>query len=220
MKKIINKISTICFMIFDAFVDFLFCVRLLHDLKNQPYDEYQIKNIKVLLQFLASSFDKSPFEYYNLNNEEYLYLYYLSLKHKNSGIFKGFIFIYTFLVSRFLAPILEYVFTTNKVYKFTSPLNNKLVKQIKNNFGYEYLRDYKEYYKNNLEYYNKIKYKVFIKETLFNIYRYFWRKKKNKNCDDLWRKQFNLVGKYFNKNKKNKPINLNNWFELNIERYF
>lgn len=181
MKKIKRKIrvSTICFMIFDAFVDFLFSVRLLHDLKNQPYDEYKIKDIKVLLQFLALSFDKSPFEYYNLNNEEYLYLYYLSLKYKNSGIFKGFIFIYTFLVNRLLFPVLEYIFTAKKVYKFTSPLNaklnNKLVKQIKNNFGYEYLRDYKRYYKDDIDYYNNIKYKVFFEETIINLCD-FWNK--------------------------------------------
>ena len=203
MKKIKRKIkvSTICFMIFDAFVDFLFSVRLLHDLKNQSYDEYKIKDIKVLLQFLASSFDNSPFEYYNLNNEEYLYLYYLSLKHKNNSIFKGFIFIYTFLVNRFLAPILEYIFTANKVYKFTSPLNNKLVKQIKNNFGYEYLRDYKRYWGDDKEYYNSIKYKVFFEETLINLCD-FWNKVITKG---------NRQSKFF--------INIDTLF-FDIERYF
>lgn len=203
MKKIKRKIrvSTICFMIFDAFVDFLFSVRLLHDLKNQPYNEYKIKDIKVLLQFLALSFDKSPFEYYNLNNEEYLYLYYLSLKYKNSSIFKEFIFIYTFLVNRFLAPVLEYIFTANKVYKFTFPLNNKLVKQIKNNFGYEYLRDYKRYWKDDIDYYNNIKYKVFFEETLINL------------CD-FWNKVIikgNRQSKFF--------INTDTLF-FDIERYF
>lgn len=203
MKKIKRKIrvSTICFMIFDTFVDFLFCVRLLHDLKSQLYDEYKIKDIKVLLQFLAISFDKSPFEYYNLNNEEYLYLYYLSLKHKNSGIFKGFIFIYTFLVNRFLAPILEYIFTANKVYKFTSPLNDKLVKQIKNNFGYEYLRDYKRYYRDDKEYYKQIRFKVFFEETLINFYNW-WNKVVTKN---------NRQSKLF--------INTDTLF-FDIERYF
>ncbi len=203
MKKIKRKIrvSTICFMIFDSFVDFLFCIRLLHDLKNQPYDEYKIKDIKVLLQFLASSFDKSPFEYYNLNNEEYLYLYHLSLKHKNSGIFKGFIFIYTFLVNRFLAPVLEYIFTANKVYKFTSPLNDKLVKQIKNNFGYEYLRDYKRYWSDDKEYYKQIRFKVFFEETLINFYNW-WNKIITKN---------NRQSKLF--------INTDTLF-FDIERYF
>ena len=203
MKKIKRKIriSTICFMIFDSFVDFLFCVRLLQDLKNQSYDEYKIKDMKVLLQFLASSFDNSPFEYYNLNNEEYLYLYYLSLKHKNSGIFKGFIFIYTFLVNRFLAPILEYIFTTNKVYKFTSPLNDKLVKQIKNNFGYEYLRDYKRYWSDDKEYYKQIRFKVFFEETLINLYNW-WNKVITKN---------NRQSKLF--------INTDTLF-FDIERYF
>lgn len=177
MKKIKRKIrvSTICFMIFDTFVDFLFSVRLLYDLKNQPYDEYKIKDMKVLLQFLASSFDNSPFEYYNLNNEEYLYLYYLSLKYKNSGIFKGFIFIYTFLVNRLLFPILEYIFTSNKVYKFISFIDNKLIKQIKNNFGYEYLRDYKRYWSDDKEYYKQIRFKVFFEETLINLYNW-WNK--------------------------------------------
>lgn len=203
MKKIKRKIriSTICFMIFDAFVDFLFSVRLLHDLKNQPYNEYKIKDIKVLLQFLALSFDKSPFEYYNLNNEEYLYFYYLSLKYKNSGIFKGFIFIYTFLVNRLLFPILEYIFTSNKVYKFISFIDDKLIKQIKNNFGYEYLRDYKRYWKDNIDYYNNIKYKVFFEETLINF------------CD-LWNKVF------IKNNRKNKLfINTDTLF-FDIERYF
>lgn len=177
MKKIKRKIrvSTICFMIFDTFVDFLFSVRLLYDLKNQPYDEYKIKDMKVLLQFLASSFDNSPFEYYNLNNEEYLYLYYLSLKYKNSGIFKGFIFIYTFLVNRLLFPILEYIFTSNKVYKFISFIDDKLIKQIKNNFGYEYLRDYKRYWSDDKEYYKQIRFKVFFEETLINLYNW-WNK--------------------------------------------
>ena len=99
-------------------------------------------------------------------------------------------------------------------------VNYFILRRVNNNFSYEYLRDYKEYYKNNPKYYNKIKYMVFIKETLFNIYRYFWSKKKNKNTDDLWEKQFNLIGKYFNKNKKNKPINLDNWFVSNLENYF
>lgn len=203
MKKIKRKIriSTICFMIFDAFVDFLFCIRLLHDLKNQPYNEYKIKDIKVLLQFLALSFDKSPFEYYNLNNEEYLYFYYLSLKYKNNGIFKGFIFIYTFLVNRLLFPILEYIFTSNKVYKFISFIDDKLIKQIKNNFGYEYLRDYKRYYKDDKEYYKQIRFKVFFEETLINF------------CD-LWNKVF------IKNNRKNKLfINTDTLF-FDIERYF
>ena len=190
-------------MIFDAFVDFLFCIRLLIDLNStkDTNNELHTRNIKVLLQFLANSFDNSDFEYYCLNNEEYLYLYYLSLKHKNSSIFKGFIFIYTFLVNRFLAPILEYIFTANKVYKFTSPLNDKLVKQIKNNFGYEYLRDYKRYWSDDKEYYKQIRFKVFFEETIINLYNW-WNKVVTKN---------NRQSKLF--------INTDTLF-FDIERYF
>ena len=36
-------------------------------------------------------------------------------------------------------------------------------------FKYEYLREYKRYYKNNPEYFNKIKYKIFFKETWLNL---------------------------------------------------
>ena len=63
------------------------------------------------------------------------------------------------------------------------------------NFSYEYLIEYKKYYKNKPEMYNKIKYKVFFKETLLNLC-YLWNKK----------------------NKKNK-INTDK-LEINIEKYF
>ena len=36
-------------------------------------------------------------------------------------------------------------------------------------FKYEYLREYKRYFRNNPEYYNKIKYKIFLKETWLNL---------------------------------------------------
>lgn len=221
MKKIIIKIQQISCIIFDTFINFLFCVRLLHELKYEPFDEHKIKNIKVLLQFLAKSFDDSAFEYYNLNNEDYLWPIYETIKKKNSKIFQLIVLLHSFLFNHFIYQIVYTIFGYScYIDKYFAKLNKKLDKQIQNNFGYEYLRDYKEYYKNNPKYYNKIKYMIFIKETLFNIYRYFWSKKKNKNIDDLWEKQFNLIGKYFNKNKKNKPINLNNWFESNLENYF
>ena len=171
MKKIFKKIYTICFIAFDAFIDFLFCIRLLLDLNEskQYKDELHIRNIKVFLQFLANSFDNSEFEYYNLNNEEYLYTYYLSLKHKNSGIFKFFIFCHTFIVNRFLLPVLEYIIGYRRIDKIIAPINHYLINKIKNNFGYEYLREYKKYWSDDKEYYNKIKYKVFFEETLINL---------------------------------------------------
>lgn len=172
MKKIIRKIYTICFITFDAFIDFLFCIRLLLDLKATkcyPYDVQHIRNIKVLLQFLGNSFDYSAFEYYCLNNEEGLYIYYLSLKHKNSGIFKFFTFIYSFSITRFLIPILGCIIGYRCIEKIIVPINEYLINKIENNFGYEYLREYKKYWNDDKEYYNKIKYKVFFEETLINL---------------------------------------------------
>lgn len=183
MKKIKRKIrvSTICFMIFDSFVDFLFCVRLLHDLKNQPYDEYKIKDIKVLLQFLASSFDNSPFEYYNLNNEEYLWPFYLSLKKKNNNIFQGIILIYSFLFNHLIYPILYNIFGyKHKLNRCFTKVNKRIIQYIENNFGYEYLRDYKRYWSDDKEYYKQIRFKVFFEETLINLCN-FWDKVITKN---------------------------------------
>ena len=208
------------FIIFDCFVNFVFCIRLLYELKYEPFDEHKIKTIKVLLQFLAKSFDDSAFEYYSLNNEDYLWAVYETIKKKNSTIFQLIVLLHSFLFNHLIYQIAYTIFGYGWIDKYFTKLNKKLDKHIQNNFGYEYLRDYKEYYKNNPKYYNKIKYMIFIKETLFNIYRYFWSKKKTKNPDDLWEKQFNLIGKYFNKNKKIKPINLNTWFESNLENYF
>lgn len=52
------------------------------------------------------------------------------------------------------------------------------------NFSYEYLIEYKKYYKNKPEYYNKIKYKVFFKETLLNLC-IWWNNKIKINTDRI-----------------------------------
>ena len=215
MKKIINKISAICFIIFDAFVDFLFCVRLLHDLKNQPYNEYKIKDIKVLLQFCGKSWDNSDFEYYCLNNEEYLYWFYYSLKLKNNHIFQLFWLVYCSIFCHIFVPILHLFiwdfhpkirkFIWEKIYNNSyynkHNYNNKIQRAINKNCGYEYLREYKQYYKNNLKEYDKIKYKIFIEETWLNICCW-WNKVVTKN---------NRQSKLF--------INIDTLF-FDIERYF
>lgn len=176
MKNFMRKIKEIFEVAFDNFVDFVFLVKLLYNLKQCKEDrEFYVTELKVLLQFLAKAYDKSAFENYSLNNEEYLYLFYYSLKNKNSSIFQFFLFCYCFTISHFLVPVLELFicYFSKKIHNKYSDLrdivNKKIQHQIQKNWGYEYLREYKQYYKNDLRGYNKIKYKVFFKETFLNL---------------------------------------------------
>lgn len=41
--------------------------------------------------------------------------------------------------------------------------------------NYSYMREYKRYYKNKLEIYKQIRFKVFVMETLLNLF-YLWNK--------------------------------------------
>lgn len=67
--------------------------------------------------------------------------------------------------------------------------------------NYSYIREYKRYYKNKPIIYKQIKFKVFVMETLLNLF-YLWNKAITKN------------------NSKNKLfINTDNLF-FDIERYF
>ena len=50
--------------------------------------------------------------------------------------------------------------------------------------NYSYVIEYKRYYKNKPEMYNKIKYKVFFKETLLNMCLW-WNKKTKINTDRI-----------------------------------
>ena len=168
MKNVINKISTICFIVFDTFVDFLFCIRLLYELRYEKFNEYKIKNIKVFLQFTAKSFDSSVFEYYCLQNEDYLWAFYETLKKKNNTYFQFLVLLYSFLINHLTYPIAYTIFGYG-IDKYFIKLNRKLDKKIQKNFGYSYLREYKIYLKDNKEYYNKIRFKVFFKETLLNL---------------------------------------------------
>lgn len=210
MKKIIKKIYTILyrifFLFFDFLIDFLFCIRLFISLKDEEYDEYKIKNIKVLLQFFGRSFDGSAFEYYNIYKEDSMYLLYLSLQKKNSLIFQIFCFFYCFIVNYFLFELVHILIPYNN---FRNKLVNNtfekwfkiLKKQIENNFSYQYLIGYRIYYYSDKEYYNSIKYKVFFFESILNI------------CD-FWNKHF------IKNNRKSKLfINTDNLF-FDIERYF
>ena len=71
------------------------------------------------------------------------------------------------------------------VYKWEEKENKWFDKKIQTNFGYQYLREYKKYYKNSHEkYYNQIKYKVFLKETLLNVCLW-WNKKTKINIDRI-----------------------------------
>ena len=185
MKKIRQIIS----ISFDSFVDCLFLIRLLLHLKESNGDkEWHDKEVKLLLQFFARAFNKSTFEYYCLNNEEYMYYYYSSLKNKNSGIFQAFCFIYCLIICHTINPILHSLFPIKylkPVYKWEEKENKWFDKKIQTNFGYQYLREYKKYYKNSHEkYYNQIKYKVFLKETLLNVCLW-WNKKTKINIDRI-----------------------------------
>ena len=191
MKKIVNRLSKtlykVFFLVFDFIIDFLFCIRLFINLKksyNCGYDEYHIKNIKVLLQFFGRSFDNSSFEYYNLYKEDSMYLLHYSLKKKNNLIFQIFIFLYCFIVDYFLfelVNILLPIFRDKLVDNIFCKLHEVIKKQIEKNFGYEYLREYKEYYRINFNKkyyhykYSKIRFKILYKETLLNL-SYLWNK--------------------------------------------
>lgn len=191
MKNFLRKIKDILEWAFDCFVDCVFLIRLLQDLKQCKEDkEGYITELRVLLQFLAKSFDKSAFESYQINNEEYLYWFYYSLKHKNSSIFQVFLFCYCFTISHFLVPVLEgfiYYFPKKiqRIYHNSRDIvNKKIQRKIQNNFGYEYLREYKKYYKNYPKSWNKIKYKVFFKETFLNLC-IWWNNKTKINTDRI-----------------------------------
>ena len=191
MKNFLRKIKETIEWSFDNFVDCVFLIRLLLDLKQNKEDkEWHITELRVLLQFFAKSFDKSAFESYQLNNEEYLFWFYYSLKNKNSGIFQVFWFCYCFTISHFFVPILEeFIYYFPKkiqriYYNLRDIVSEKIQRKIQTNFGYQYLREYKKYYKNYPKAYNKIKYKVFIKETLLNVC--LWLNKKTKiNTDRI-----------------------------------
>ena len=186
MKKIINIVGRILykifFLLFDFMIDFLFCIRIFICIKNDnhEWDEYHIKNIKILLQFFGRSFDHSTFEYYNIYKEESMYLLHLSLQKKNSLVFQVFTFFYCFIVDYFLFElvniILPYNNFRNKFVHNTFGLLYKVMRKlIENNFGYEYLREYKKYYIGNKKYYKKIRFKIFYKETLLNL-SYLWNR--------------------------------------------
>lgn len=186
MKKVINRVgrilSKIFFLIFDFLLDFFYCIRIFIYLKNDghKYDEYHIKNIKILLQFFGRSFDDSTFEWYNIYKEENMYLLHLSLQKKNSLVFQVFIFFYCFIVDYFLFELVNILLpTSNFRNKFVDStfgqLYKILKKRIENNFGYEYLREYKKYYRANRKFYKQIRFKIFYKETLLNI-SYLWNR--------------------------------------------
>ena len=184
-----KKIRQILSIAFDSFVDGLFLIRLSLHLKESNGDkEWHDREIKLLLQFFAMAFDKSAFEYYCLNNEEYMYYYYSSLKNKNSGIFQAFCFIYCLIICHTIYPILHSLLPIKylkPVYKLEEKENKWFTKQIQTNFGYQYLREYKKYYKNSHEkYYNQIKYKVFLKETFLNLC-IWWNNKTKINIDRI-----------------------------------
>lgn len=193
MKKIWYKINQVISIVFDSLVDCVFLIRLLQDLKYNDDDDdwdwcgYKINLIKVLLQFCAKSFDNAPFEYYSLNNEEYMHYFYLSLKNKNSSIFTFFCFWYCIIVCHTINPIIHLFISISYLkpfYKFEEKQDNWFNKQTKNNFGYEYLREYKKYYKNYPKSWNKIKYKVFFKETFLNLC-IWWNNKTKINTDRI-----------------------------------
>lgn len=189
MKKVIEKIYTILyrifFLFFDFLIDFLFCIQLFISLKDEEYNEYKIKDIKVLLQFFGQSFDGSAFEYYNIYKEDSMYLLYLSIQKKNSLIFQIFCFFYCFIVNYFLFELvyilLPYNNFRNKLIDNTfEKWFNILKKQIENNFGYEYIREYKKYYRTNKKFYKEICLDIFYKETKFN-FSYWWNETILKN---------------------------------------
>lgn len=195
MKKIINIINKIgrildriIFLVFDFTLDFLFCIRLFISLKHSyghEYDEYRIKDIKLLLQFFGRSFDESTFEYYNLYKEESMYLLHLSLQKKNSLVFQVFVFFYCFIVDYFLFELVNIIFPYNNFRnKFVNIIFGQLFKiikkQIENNFGYEYIREYKKYYRANKKFYKEIRFEIFYKETKLNLC-YWWNEAIIKN---------------------------------------
>ena len=184
MKKVINRVgrilSKIFFLIFDFLLDFFYCIRIFVYLKNDGHgyvDEYHIKNIKILLQFFGRSFDDSTFEWYNIYKEENMYLLHLSLQKKNSLVFQVFIFFYCFIVDYFLFELVNILLPTsnfrNKLVDSTFGQLYKILRnQIENNFGYEYLREYKRYYRANRKFYKQIRFEIFYKETKLNLI--FW----------------------------------------------
>lgn len=183
MKKIYQVIS----IAFDSFVDGLFLIRLSLHKESNGNKEWHDKEVKLLLQFFAMAFDKSAFEFYNLNNEEYMYYYYYSLKNKNSGIFQLFCFMYCLIICHTINPIIHSIFPIKHlryIYKFEEKECSFFEKQIQKNWGYEYLREYKQYYKSKPKAYNQIKYKVFFKETFLNMCLW-WNKKTKINTDRI-----------------------------------
>lgn len=183
MKKVINRVGRILhkifFLLFDFIIDFLFCVRLFINLKDDghEYDEYHIKNIKIILQFFGRSFDHSTFEYYNIYKEESMYLLHFSLQKKNSLVFQVFIFFYCFIVDYFLFELINIILPYNNfrnkfVHNTFGRLYKVMRKLIENNFGYEYVREYKRYYRANRKFYKQIRFEIFYKETKLNLC--FW----------------------------------------------
>lgn len=198
MKKIIFRI---CFRVLDAFTNFLFLIRLLIELKNDaPY--FKQSNIRVLLQFFATPLGNSDFECYCSENEDFYFQLYYSLKKKNSAFFQGLCLLHCCFCNNLLYPIFYRLFCKKfNVDKYFIKVNEKINKQIENNFGYAYLREYKIYWKDKPAIYKSIRFKVFIEETLLNLF-IWWNKVIIKD---------NSKSKLF--------INTDNLF-FDIERYF
>lgn len=133
-----NKLIQIIYLIFNVITDFIYLLNLLLEIKvnKKEFNEYYIKELKVLLQFLGRSYDKSVFEYHNLNNEEYLFSYYYSLKYKHNSFFKVLCLVYSFTIEYFFIPLLE-ILNKKLYHKFIDlyePFYNRVIlKKIKNN---------------------------------------------------------------------------------------
>lgn len=201
MNKILNYLYVICFRVLDTFTNFLFLIRILLELKHLPF-YFKADLIRVLLQFFATPLGNSYFELYCSENEQFYFQFYYSLKKKNSAFFQGLCLLHCCFFNNLLYPICYKLFCKKiNVDRYFIKVNEKINKQIENNFGYTYLREYKIYWKDKLAIYKSIRFKIFIKETLLNLF-IGWNKVITKD---------NSKSKLF--------INTDNLF-FDIERYF
>lgn len=174
MKKIIEILR----IFINFFIDIIYACKLIFDYHyDKKYPILKINTLKVILQFIGNSIDRSAFEFYNIRKEDNLYIFYLSLKHKNSLIFQIFCFLHCFIFNQLLYELFWYVLPNNNlsikirckvINKIWNNINNQISKLTENNFCFWYYRDYKKYYNNNV-YYQSIKYKIFLLELIINI---------------------------------------------------
>lgn len=137
-RTIINVIQ----ILIDFVVDFLFVSRLLFELNHyRDNKELTFNHLRVFLQFMGKSFDNSPFEFYNINKEDHLHIFYVSLKKHNNLSFQIFCFFHCFFFNYLFYNLFWVILPNNEIgiiirckvlNKIWERVNEFIIKRVNN----------------------------------------------------------------------------------------